>query len=103
MYQRPCRVLIFAITLLWFAAYAAPTSSTPAPQAPTSTAPPVHGHDLLDPSRGFPRAVLFRVAVETAARRGDPQEWVLALAEHYDMVIAKALDDEIIGLQKAAP
>jgi hypothetical protein len=47
--------------------------------------------------------VLFRTVVELAARRGDPEEWVLALAEHYDMVIAKALDDEIIGLQRAAP
>ncbi|MBI4888655.1 MAG: hypothetical protein HY824_16275 [Acidobacteria bacterium] len=54
-------------------------------------------------AQGFPRATLFRVAIETAARRGDPQEWAVALAEHYDMVIAKALDDEVIGLQKAAP
>ena len=46
---------------------------------------------------------MFRVPVETLALRGTPKEQVVPLAEHYDMVIVKALDEEVVGLQKAAP
>ena len=55
------------------------------------------------PSGGFPRTALFRSAIEVPARMGLPVERAVALAANYDLIIAKALDEEVIGLQRAAP
>ena len=52
---------------------------------------------------GFPRPVLFRSGIETAAVRGVPAEEMVALAKPYDMVIAKALDEEVVDRSKVAP
>lgn len=80
-------------------------ATAPAAPAPTSAAPPapLRGRALVERERGYPRATLFRTAVEVAARRGTPIQDVVAMAKDYDMVLAKALDEEIVGLVKAAP
>lgn len=52
---------------------------------------------------GYPRPVLFRSGVENLAVRGAPVEEMVALAKPYDMVIAKALDEEVVDRAKVAP
>ncbi|MBI3522386.1 MAG: hypothetical protein HY071_04705 [Chloroflexi bacterium] len=81
------------------AAIAAPPSASAAPPPA-----PLHGQSLLDRANGFPRATLFRGPIEVAARRPTFQPAdLLQLAQNYDLVLAKALDEEIVGLQRAAP
>ncbi|TAJ21003.1 MAG: hypothetical protein EPO65_02360 [Dehalococcoidia bacterium] len=52
---------------------------------------------------GYPRPVLFRNGIETWGIRGVPTEEMVALAKPYDMVIAKALDEEVVDRAKVAP
>ena len=52
---------------------------------------------------GYPRPVLFRNGIETWGVRGVPVEDMLELAKPYDMVIAKALDEEVTDRAKVAP
>jgi hypothetical protein len=52
---------------------------------------------------GYPRPVLFRNGIETWGVRGVPTEDMIALAKPYDMVIAKALDEEVVDRAKVAP
>ncbi len=52
---------------------------------------------------GYPRPVLFRTGIEAWAVRGVPNEEMIGLAKPYDMVIAKALDEEVLDRAKVAP
>lgn len=52
---------------------------------------------------GYPRPVLFRNGIETQGVRGVPVEEMVALVKPYDMVIAKALDEEVVDRGKVAP
>lgn len=52
---------------------------------------------------GYPRPVLFRGGLEVMGARGAPAEDAVALAKPYDMVIAKALDEEVVDRAKVAP
>lgn len=51
----------------------------------------------------FPHATLFRTPMEVAAQRGQPVDGIVAIAANYDLILAKALDEEVLGLAKTAP
>ncbi len=72
---------------------------------PTPTRAPLRGQALLDQQKNYPRATLFRTVIERLSRTPGPEalEQALAIAAKYDMVIAKALDEEIVGNLVAAP
>ncbi|MBM4404986.1 MAG: hypothetical protein FJ039_02225 [Chloroflexi bacterium] len=84
-----------------------PTATATATQrpTPTPTRPPLRGQALLDQQRAYPHATLFRAVLERLARTpgNESLEQALAIAANYDMVIAKGLDEEVIGLQAVGP
>jgi hypothetical protein len=86
---------------------AVPSASAVAARPPASAVlppAPLHGQALLDRANGFPRATLFRGPIEVAARQATFQPAdIVQLAQNYDLILAKALDEEIVGLQRAAP
>ena len=54
-------------------------------------------------SAEYPRTLAFRTLVEVPARRGTPMEQVLDSVSRYDMIIAKALDEELLTGLETAP
>ncbi len=74
------------------AAPASAGSASPAPAAPSAAT-----------SVGYPRPLLFRSAFEALGVRGGSVDQAVALAASYDLVIVKALDEELLDRLKVAP
>ncbi len=79
--------------------------STPDAQVQASSAPAASSGARAQyvEAAGYPRPVLFRNGLETWGVRGVLVEEMIALAKPYDMVIAKALDEEVVDRAKVAP
>jgi hypothetical protein len=80
------------------------TSAPSGPASPAAPPAPLRGRALLERvgARGFPHATLFRT-IESLVRRNMPIADVVPIAQNYDLILMKALDEEIIGNQKVAP
>lgn len=92
-----------AAFVLWGGVKGAPGASDA--QVQTASAPAVSSGARAPyiEAAGYPRPVLFRNGIETLGVRGVPVEEMVALAKPYDMVIAKALDEEVVDRGKVAP
>ena len=74
--------------------------SAGASASPTVSATPRAG---FVESPEYPRPLLFRSAIEVHAIRGGDVDAAVALAAKYDLIIVKALDEEILDRAKVAP
>lgn len=77
----------------------------PAPSSSRADSPGASSAAVSQPARddGFPRPTIFRTGLEDLPQRRATNDEAIALAGPYDLVLAKALDEEVLGRERVAP